>query len=330
MDVSIIIVNWHSKDYLKDCLKSIYGVKSELSYEVVVIDSASYDGTDQMVHADFPEVKFIQSHENLGFAKANNIAYKSSQGKNILFLNPDTEVINDAIDKLFKQLVGSEKTGAVGAKILNSDGTVQKTAIRAFPNILNQVFDSNLLKEMLPSSKLWGMAPLYRHERFPIEVDAISGACIMVRRKVFEDVHYFSEDYFMYSEDIDLCRKIWNKGWKIKYIPDARITHHGSASSSQNSQNNFKNVMMLESRYKFFCKFQSNMYGRVFKSTIFLTSLFRILILLIMLPVARNTGRRKRHEMAISKWLARLSWTIGINHFRHQFKTPAKIASHLD
>lgn len=324
MDVSIIIVNWHSKDYLKRCLERIYENTSNIDYEVIVIDSASYDGSEQMVSNEYPQVSFIQSRENLGFAKANNAAFKASRGKVVLFLNPDTEIIDNAIEKLFSVMNGSDRIGAVGGRILNSDGTVQNTAIRAFPTLLNQMFDSDLLKRILPNSRLWGMAPLFGSGDATAEVDAISGACIMVRRDAFEEVKMFSEDYFMYSEDIDLCRKIWDHGWKIKYIPDALITHHGGGSSSQSGQSNFSNVMMLESRYTFFCKFHSAAYGRIFKAAVFMTSLLRLSILLSLLPLTKLAGQRTALRNATSKWLARLSWTMGMDRSLRRFKSPAK------
>ena len=323
MDISIIIVNWHSKDYLRECLKSIYRSFSELLYEVIVIDTASFDGSEKMVQTLFPQVKFIQSQENLGFAKANNTAFKTSRGETLLFLNPDTEILDDAVFRMFEVLHRSAGIGAVGGRILNSDGTVQKTAIRAFPTILNQVFDSDLLKQMLPLSKLWGMAPLYKKTRTPMTVDAISGACMMVKREAFETVKMFSEDYFMYSEDIDLCRKLWDAGWSIKYTPSARITHHGGGSSSQSSQSNFSNVMMLESRYKFFCKFHSKPYGRIFKTTVLLTSSIRVLLLLALMPLTKLTGKGRGLKVAMSKWLARLSWTLGLDHSIDKFKSSA-------
>lgn len=162
MDLSVIIVNWNSKDYLRKCLVSVFAETHDIEFEVIVIDSASFDGCGEMLNEQFPKIKFIQSERNLGFAKANNAAFETSTGECILFLNPDTEVVGAAISTLYEQLRKLPDAGLVGAKLLNADGTIQTSCIQSFPTIVNQVLNSESMRARWPKSSLWGMASLFR------------------------------------------------------------------------------------------------------------------------------------------------------------------------
>src|ERR1700686_2653219 len=137
VDISIIIVNWKSAHYVQKCLETIYRDIGALLFEIIVIDNASYDGCDTMIAEQYPAVRFIQSSFNVGFAGANNTAYKQSCGKTILFLNPDTEVIGQAITTMHRLLWETPGAGAIGGTLLNTDGTLQASCIQAFPTILN-------------------------------------------------------------------------------------------------------------------------------------------------------------------------------------------------
>ena len=165
VDLSIIIVNWNSKDYLLKAIASVEAETKGIEFEVVVIDGGSFDGCDEMLQQSYPHVVFIQSDKNIGFAKANNEAFKVSRGRNILFLNPDTEVEGLAIKTLYDQLNALPNVGIVGPKLLNSDRSLQESCIRAFPTILNQVLESDMLRNLFPKAALWGMRPLYVTER---------------------------------------------------------------------------------------------------------------------------------------------------------------------
>jgi len=315
MDLSIIIVNWNSKDYLRKCIGSILANTTGIEFEIIVIDSASFDGCDIMLRQYFPHVQFIQSRRNLGFAKANNEAFKVSRGKNILFLNPDTEIKGRAINALLQSLESMPSAGATGARLLNSDGSIQTSCVRAFPTILNQALDNKILQKWFPLSKLWGMAPLLNQSIEPTLVEAISGACLMVRRIAFEAVGLFSIDYFMYSEDIDLCFKLSEKSWKIYYIPDATLIHHGGKSSSQHSSNTRSDVIMLESRWRLFCKIRSYSYGQLYRFSMLFVSLVRILLLLFSFPVFIMRGKASSIIFSLKKWGARLRWAIGLENW---------------
>ncbi len=311
MDLSIIIVNWNSKEYLKKCLDSIIESRCDIDFEIIVIDNASFDGCAEMLKQYFPQVRFFQSNRNLGFAKANNEAFKVSHGQSILFLNPDTEVEGGAISKLMQQFESKSDTGIAGAKLLNSDRTVQKNAVRVFPTIINQLFDTDALMQLFPRSSLWRLGPLLSKSNVPIQVDAISGACIMIKRSLFESVGMFSTDYFMYSEDIDLCYKVQQSGLKIYYVPSSIILHHGGCSSSKSDKNSFSNVMMVESRWRFFRKTRSIWYSQSYRLAMFTSSIFRTVFMLCLWPFLKLAAQDRWIRASLGKWLAILSWTFG-------------------
>lgn len=311
MDLSIIIVNWNSKEYLRKSLSSIMAGTHGIEYEIIVIDNASFDGCEEMLRRHFPQIRFIQSNENLGFARANNVAFKVSKGRNILFLNPDTEIEDSAIETLSRSLDALPGAGIVGAKLLNSDRSVQTSCIRAFPTILNQLLESDTLRHAFPRAGMWGAGPLFTEEKTPAEVDAVSGASLMIKRSVFEAVGMFSTDYFMYSEDIDICFKVNKAGWKTYYVPSSVIVHHGGTSSSQSSVSVFSSVMLLESRWRFFCKTRSHWYCWSYRLALCGASIVRIGLVVLMWLVYGLRGRGHPIRNTVKRWSARLRWTLG-------------------
>lgn len=311
MDLSIIIVNWNSKEFLRDCLASIEAQTEGISYEIIVIDSGSFDGCDQMLRECFLQVRFIQSESNVGFARANNMAFGVSVGECILFLNPDTTLVGPAVNVMLQHLKALPDAGAVGCRLLNADGSIQSTCVRAFPTIVNQFFESEILRRWFPRSQLWGMRTLFQETENPREVDAVSGACLMIKRAVFESIGQFSEDYFMYSEDIDICYKARHARSKTYYVPTAVIVHFGGKSTSKRGVSNFVSVMMLESRWRFFVKTRSLAYGRLFRLSIVFASIARIGMAVLVWPFSLVCGGGTSIEGVIKKWTAKLRWTVG-------------------
>lgn len=310
MDLSIIIVNWNSKDYLEKCLASVFSWTTGVNFEIVVIDSASFDGVDGMLKHGYPQVKFIQSDNNLGFAKANNAAFRISTGSNILFLNPDTELTGPAINVLLDHIRILPNAGAIGCKLLNGDGSVQTSCIQAFPTILNQLFNSEFLRALFPASSLWGMASLLGAKDRPAEVDVISGACLMLKRSLFEEVGFFSEDYFMYAEDVDLCYKIKQAGYTNYYIPTASVIHFGGGSSEQ-APSDFSVVMMRESLWRFMKKTRGNIYGLAYRTSTVIAAIGRLLLLTMLLPLQYLRQSRPSWHASLKKWWAILTWSLG-------------------
>ena len=264
-----------------------------------------------MLRQNYPFVRFIQSCKNLGFAKGNNLAFQSSRGRNLLFLNPDTEIKGKAIHEMYIQLESLPKVGVVGPKLLNTDRTIQTTCIRAFPGIMNQMLESDVLRRWFPRSRFWGAELLFAEGERPKKVDAVSGASLMIKRSVFEKVERFSPDYYMYSEDVDLCFKVREAGWETQYIPKAIVVHHGGSSSSQSKSNLLSSVMMLESRWRFFRKTRSLWYCGLYRIAISISILVRMAVLAVMCPALSMHVRSPRFRSALRKWSARLRWAMG-------------------
>jgi hypothetical protein len=311
MDISIIIVNWNSVDYLREALLSIKKERQNIELEVVVVDNASHDGCADMLDTEFPEVIFVQSKNNKGFAGANNLGFQHSSGNALLFLNPDTEIIGPAISTMYTSLCLLDAAGAVGCRLLNSDLSLQTSCIQAFPAILNQIFNIEYLRLLFPKAKFWGLRPLFVDSGCPEPVDVISGACLMIKRDVFEKVHLFSTDYFMYSEDVDLCYKINKAGYRAYYTNEARVIHHGGGSSSQKGENHFGTVLMNESRFKFFLKTRGKTYAWLYKFSMALASLGRLSALLLLSPLI-FTSKKSIISHATKKWQKILRWSLGL------------------
>src|SRR4051812_8502862 len=174
VQVSVIIVNWRSKDYVASCISSILNSPSSVRVEIVVVDSGSFDGCDEVVERFGGPLRFIQCDTNVGFGQANNRAVAQSSGELLLFLNPDTEVTSGAIDVLYEAATSLSRVGIVGGRLLNSDGTTQTTSIKSFPTLATEIVDVDALRRIFPRARLWGMRPLFEDSATPSEVDVVS------------------------------------------------------------------------------------------------------------------------------------------------------------
>jgi GT2 family glycosyltransferase len=220
MDLSIIIVNWNTKDLLVQCLESVYQTIKEIEMEVIVVDNGSTDGSIAAAAERFPEVKFIQNQMNLGFARANNQAFSLSRGRYLLLLNPDTIVKNGATEGLISFMDAHPEAGVAGPQLLNSDGSKQNS-IANFPSLATELFNKSLLRRLFPK-RFPGKERDYTE---PLEVDSVIGACMIVRREVIEPVGLLDEDYFLFLEETDWCYRIKRAGWKIYHLPQVEISH---------------------------------------------------------------------------------------------------------
>ncbi len=317
-ELSIIIINWKSKDYLQKCLASIEENNGTLSCEVVVLDNASFDGSDQLVKDCFPWVRFIQSQENLGFAKANNLAAKSAMSDVFLFLNPDTEICGDALVQMLNAVKSLPNAGVVGAYLLNTDGTYQTSSISYFPRISSQILNSELALTVFPRSRLWGERRMVSKKPEILEVEAISGACMMMKRAVFEGVEGFSTQYFMYTEDIDLCAKVRNAGFLNYHVAEARVVHHGGGSS-KSERSMFSIIMTKESVRRYFHSSRGGMYALLYRVVMAFTAVMRLALLgLVALPMLVRSGGARRLWYGLRKWAAILRWSLGFERWVHR------------
>jgi GT2 family glycosyltransferase len=309
-ELSVIIVNWNSRNFLRQCLTSLNAHCRGVSLEVVVVDGGSFDGCGAMLAREFPSVIFIQSDKNIGFAKANNLGAHRASGRCLLFLNPDTEFFEDSIRILMEQLQTLPQAGAVGCKLLNSDRSLQASCVQAFPTVCNQVLNSEFLRRQFPNWKMWGNAALFANPPRPAVVQVISGACILTQRDIFEAVGGFTEQYFMYGEDADLCFKIARAGHGVYYTSQTSIIHH-SGSSSRQVQNNFSNVMMRESIYRFLKLNHGRTTAAAYRVAMSVLSIVRLPLILVLLPVSR--GKLVRHGTgSLRKWFSILRWGLGL------------------
>jgi hypothetical protein len=311
-DLSIIIVNWKSRDFVRECLTTLFRNNATLIYEVLDVDNASFDGIAEMLASEFPQVTFIQCENNVGFAGANNLAFDRSRGRNILFLNPDTEVIGSAIQTLVSALELLPDAGMVGARLLNSDLSLQTTCVTSAPRLLNQTLSSDLLRKAFPKWKMWGMRALFESNKHPVQVEAISGACMLARRSALNLVGAFSTVYFMYAEDMDLCVKITQAGSAIYYVPEASVVHHAGGSSVKCHESDFSSLMIRESLMRFFVLHRGKTYAALYRTTLVFASALRILLLLIAFPVLSSRRGFFSAVRPLKKWSNIFLWSIGL------------------
>ncbi len=230
--VSVVIVNWRTPDLLSGCLDSLLADGKADRFEILVVDNASADRSCSMLSECYPQVRVIANAENVGFARACNQAIVETSGKYVLLLNPDTVVGADAVSRLAEFLESNPEAGAVGPRILNADGSLQLACRRSFPDPLSAAFRVTYLSFLFPKHRRlshYNLSWVSPDER--IEVDALSGACMMVRRKAIDVVGLLDDDIFMFGEDIDWCWRIKEAGFAVFYLPDASVHHyHGAAS----------------------------------------------------------------------------------------------------
>ncbi|MCK4530431.1 MAG: glycosyltransferase family 2 protein, partial [Candidatus Marinimicrobia bacterium] len=226
-DISIIIVSYNVKTFLQHCIHSVQKASRGLNTELFVVDNRSIDGTGEMVQREFSEVNFIGNDKNLGFGKANNQALKRSRGKYILFLNPDTLIEENTLRVFLEFMDANEKVGIAGPKILNSDGSLQLACRRSFPSPSIALPKLLGLSNLFPKNKLLGKYNLtYLDPDKSYAVDAVSGSFMFCRGSLIRELGGFDEDFFMYGEDLDLCRRVQLKESLVYYVANTTIIHH--------------------------------------------------------------------------------------------------------
>jgi GT2 family glycosyltransferase len=256
MKLSIILVEWNTSDLLKQTLESVYKENTGYDFEEIVIDNHSADDSVEMVKKFFPQVKLVANNDNRGFAKANNQGMAMAAGEYIMLLNTDVIVLDGAINKLVQFLDNHTDVMMVGPRLLNTDGTFQPACRRNLPNPVSSFLHLFGLAKIFKKSKL---ANEYKQTNADPEVtapaQALSGAAMVFRRKVYEEIGGLDETFFMYGEDLDFCKRIFDKGWKAVYVSEAKITHLGGASSKKRrtkSLVNFYEAMWLYYKKHFY------------------------------------------------------------------------------
>jgi GT2 family glycosyltransferase len=234
VDISFIIVNYYHARELARCLGSVQGAVGEAEHEVIVVDNSGNDPHLDEVQAQFPQVRFIVNRTNAGFATANNQGAQSSRGRFLLFLNPDTELEAGSVASMLDHLQTHPEIGVLAPKVLNSDGTLQYSC-RRFPSLWTGLFNRySLLTRLFPDNRVTGrylMTDFDHNEVRP--VDWVSGCCMMIPRTAFMKVGLFDENYFLFNEDVDLCKSMHQAGFDVVYFPGAWVIHRITSSNGR-------------------------------------------------------------------------------------------------
>lgn len=298
MDVSIIIVNWNTKDLLRDCLESIYRTLKRINYEIIVVDNASTDGSLEMLAEKYPEVITIANKENRGFGAANNQGFAIMQAKYALLINTDAVLTTGAAEKLWAFAETNPRAAIVCGQLLNADGSKQNS-IASFPTLVTLAANTSLLEYLFPYHY-----PSKRYEHTaPLEVDSAIGACMLIRKKALDEVSVFDERYFFFFEETDLAYAMRRAGWRTYQIPDALIYHLQGQSIGHNVKSR---IEFYRSRYQFLSKWHRPAYYRAAAAVIFLRLLANSLLsgagVLLTLGLSASLRRKWIVYLQIIQW----------------------------
>ena len=230
--LSIITVNFETPDYTLDCIRSIRNNPPSVAYEIILVDNGSRDGSLDLIREEAPEVVTIETGNNLGFSRANNLGINNARGEFVLLLNSDTKILDNSIDRMVECLRDRPEVGAVGARQLDGKGKLQ-LSWGSFPTFVSEIY-RKLLHHRLSINDL--KIRDYLEEKFSgtSEVDWVSGSCLMTRKQTLHEAGLLDQNFFMYFEDIDLCRRIQDAGWRILFNSDVTIVHYGGISAKKN------------------------------------------------------------------------------------------------
>jgi len=228
--VSVVLVSWNTRDLLAEAIASVAPTVASMPAEIIVVDNASADGSAAMVADRFPAVRLIRNAENVGFGRANNQGFAVATGAFVLLLNSDAALLPGTLEALVADLDAHPEAGAVGARLVFPDGRFQ-ASFNDFPSLVRD----GLALAGVAKAVYGACYPSHRESRSRLarDVDWIGGACMMLRRTALEATGGFDADYYIYSEEMDLCRRVWEAGWTVRYCPDAVAVHHGGQSTRQ-------------------------------------------------------------------------------------------------
>lgn len=233
LDVSVIIINWNTRDTLRDCLNSVYEQTQGINFEVIVVDNASSDSSAEMVRTEFTKAILVENKENRGFAVANNQGMSIAKGRYMLLLNSDTIVLDGAIQKTIRFVDQHTEAAVVGCKVLNPDRTMQATCFM-FPSLLNLFLSATYLYKVFPRSRFFGRERMTWWDRQDVrEVEVVTGCFMLVRKEAIDEVGMMDESFFMYAEETDWCYRFKKAGWRSLFFPNATTIHLGGQSSKQ-------------------------------------------------------------------------------------------------
>lgn len=287
----MVTVNLNTCGELRDCLKSALAADPG-STEFIVVDNASTDGSVEMLQLEFPDVRLIRNSGNLGFAKASNQGVKVSSGRYVLLLNPDCVVHPGVFTELMRFGDAHPEAGIFGIRILNKNGTVFESC-RRFPTLAAGIFRNAVLARLFPNNpyiKEYLMADWDHSE--VAEVDWVSGAALVARREMLDQIGLLDERFFMYCEDVDIAYRAKQSGWKVMYFPGATVVHLRARSSDQNPVPMI--IAFHRSMYAFFKKHYSDQSSVLTRAVVPLGLIFRTLLLVTHNKLVRTLKRRRQ------------------------------------
>lgn len=250
IDISIIIVNYNTKNLTYNCIQSIINNTSVISYEIILVDNASSDGSCEYLNQSFPEVIIVANKKNEGFGKANNIGAKMARGKYLFLLNSDTILIDNVCLSFFKKMEKEASIGACGGNLIYSNG-IKNITYGNFPSLLQNVFDLGL-KKIFPKYYLTHLsAGCITQSKKAVKVDYICGADIFIRKEIFNELNGFDENFFLYFEETDLFKRLFERNIISMIFPEIQIIH---LSGQSNTKKQLSSNLFLESKYKYFKK----------------------------------------------------------------------------
>jgi hypothetical protein len=306
IDLSIVVVNYNNFRVLRGCLPALVEAIHGINAEVIVSDNGSTDGSLEWIRCAFLQFRLVENGANLGFAEANNRAFECATGRCILLLNPDTMVLGDAIGAMMRFLEQRPRVGAVGCKLLNGDGSRQISA-RSFPTLTTFAMDLTGLAWRRPRSRLCGRFNMtYWNGETARSVDWVSGAALMFRREILQNVGYVDPWFFLTYDDIDFCRRIKDAGYEVWYTPEGQIVHLDRQSEPQSNPRPEARIKYLtverNSRVRYFVKH----HGRVYALCV---ELLHFALAAAFLSKAGVFGTKQSPEAVMEKrLLLRLNW----------------------
>lgn len=297
MKLTILIVNWNSADSVAACLESIREHAGHLDPQVVVVDSGSFDGCADMLESRFPQVEFVQSPANIGFGRSNNLGFTRATGEWLLLLNPDTKLQTGSVDHLIDALVTHRDAWLAGAKLCHADGSPQWHSVHRLPTPWNCATDCDRLRR-----RHWRRTGIDRATK-PTVVEAVSGACMMMRASVFRRLGGFEPGFFMYAEDMDLCLRIRQQGRRILYVPQSVVIHQGDGCSQGDARVGSA-ITMRRALDRYFRIHFGRLHVVLHHMLVGIAAMLRLM--------AASMVPQDRREQVQAKWRAVLGWSMHI------------------
>ncbi len=301
MDVSIIIVNWNTRELLLNCLSSVLATTSGLAIETIVVDNGSQDGSSEAVRKEFPGVTVIQNDRNRGFARANNQALAGAAGRYFLLLNSDAVLTEGSLQGLVSFMDRTPDAGVAACQFIDTDGSRQNS-FDNFPTLATELFNKTILKLLFPA-RYPSKRRVYRE---PIEVDSVIGACMLVRAEAVRQVGVLDEEYFFFLEETDWCYRMRRAGWHVYHLPNIRVYHLQGKSKEQSPVNAW--IEYYRSLYLFFKKNRGGFSYYVLRAGKALK--LAVNLLLVALGIGCTLGMNKGLKRRFRIYSGLLAWHV--------------------